>query len=115
MDSEGYISRAKSGRGMHFCMGYKSCDIWVPDFIRVLESVGIRIGKVSSEKPLKPWYEVPIQFGIKLASWIDANCHFNIQRKEQKVIDWNANYRNYRRTRLPSETKRRELLEAPVI
>ena len=95
MDSEGYVARAKSGRGMHFCMGYKSCDSWVPDFIRILQSIGIKIGKVSFEKPWKPSYKVPIQFGIKLASWVDAGCHFNISRKEDRVIDWKNNYRNY--------------------
>ena len=95
MDSEGYVARAKSGRGMHFCMGYKSCDVWVQDFIKILQSVGIKIGKVSYEKPYKTWYKTPIQFGIKIASWVDSGCHFNISRKEERVIDWKNNYRFY--------------------
>lgn len=95
MDSEGYIARAKSGRGMHFFLGYKSCDVWVHDFIRLLQSVGIRIGEVSYETPYKSWYKTPIKFGIKLTSWVDSGCHFNISRKEERVIDWQKNYRFY--------------------
>lgn len=95
MDSEGFVSRVKSGRGMHFFLGYKSCDKWVYDFIKILQSVGVKIGKVREEKPLKEWYKIPIKFGIKLSSWVDSGCHFNILRKENRVIDWINNYRFY--------------------
>ena len=93
MDSEGFVARAKSGRGMHFFLGYKSCDVWVPEFIRILQSVGIKIGKVSVKTPEKPGYKIPVGFGIKLASWVDSDCHFNIARKEERVMDWKNNYR----------------------
>lgn len=91
MDSEGYVA-GKTGltHGRRFYMGFKSCDVWVPDFIRLLESVGVRIGKVQTEAPRKAHYKPPTRFSIKMQSWIDAGCRFNIRRKQERVDEWAA-------------------------
>ena len=112
MDSEGFVGeqRGRANRKRHY-MGYKSCDPWVPHFIRILESVGVRIGRIGIEEPLKPWYKTPQRFTIKMQSWIDAGCYFNIQRKQERVKIWAAMPPRDRRAewaarRLTSETLR---------
>jgi intein/homing endonuclease len=91
MDSEGFVAAgSKSQTGRHFYMGFKSCDVWVPDFIRLLNSVGIQIGKIGIEKPRKPGYKTPTRFTIKMQSWIDSGARFNIARKQERVDEWAA-------------------------
>jgi len=92
MDSEGFVAK-QSNSGYEctnrcYYMGYKSCDVWVPDFIVLLEGVGIKIGKVSQEKPLKPGYKIPTRFHIKMQSWVDSGARYNIARKQDRVDEW---------------------------
>lgn len=90
MDSEGFVAGNGNHTGRRYYMGYKSCDVWVPDFIRLLQSVGIQVGKIGIEKPLKPGYKVPMRFAIKMQSWIDSGARFNIARKQKRVDEWAA-------------------------
>lgn len=111
MDSEGFVARKTNATtGRSYYMGFKSCDVWVPDFIRLLQGVGIRVGKVSQEKPRKPGYKTPTRFAIKMQSWVDSGCRFNIARKQERVDEWNRTepytQRSYRPRRLTSETTR---------
>lgn len=108
MDSEGFVGANSNPTNRRYYMGFKSCDAWVPEFIELLESVGVRIGKVQTEKPLQPHYKPPTRFTIKMQSWIDAGCRFNIQRKQGRVEEWKAAGAYERRAknprRLTSET-----------
>lgn len=89
MDSEGFVAANKSNpTNRRYYMGFKSCDVWVPEFVRILEKVGIRVGKVSQEKPRKAHYKTPTRFSIKMQSWIDSGARFNIARKQQRVDEW---------------------------
>jgi len=95
MDSEGFVAQVHTNRGYEwektnrsFFIGFKSCDVWVPDLIRIMQSVGIRIGKVGVEKPAKAGYKTPMRFAIKMQSWIDSGCRFNIARKQDRVNLW---------------------------
>jgi len=111
MDSEGFVAANSSNpTNRRFYMGFKSCDIWVPDFVRLLESIGVRIGKVQTEPPRKPGYKAPTRFTIKMQSWIDAGCYFNIRRKQGRVEAWSSigpyEARAARPRRLTSETTR---------
>ena len=110
MDSEGFVAANKNPTNRRYYMGFKSCDLWVPDFIRLLESVGVMVGKVSTEAPRKPGYKVPMRFTIKMQSWIDAGCYFNVQRKQTRVWEWASCGAYERRAlhprRLTSETTR---------
>jgi hypothetical protein len=89
MDSEGFVAeRKKETTNRRYHMGYKSCDVWVPDFIKILESVGIRVGKVSQEQPRNLWFKTPTRFTIKMQSWVDSGARFNIARKQLRVDEW---------------------------
>jgi len=90
MDSEGFVAANSNPTNRRFYMGFKSTNCWVPDFVRLLESVGIMVGKISKEKPLKPGYREPSRFTIKMKSWIDSGAKFNIARKQSRVDEWNA-------------------------
>lgn len=111
MDSEGFVAANKTNpTNRRFYMGFKSCDLWVRDFVRLLEHVGCRVGKVSVEEPRKPGYKPPTRFAIKMQSWIDAGCYFNIARKQRRVEEWASigayECRALHPRRLTSETTR---------
>lgn len=101
MDSEGFVAANSNPTNRRYYMGFKSTDVWVPDFIRLLESVGVQVGKVSKEKPLKPGYREPTRFTIKMKSWIDSGAKFNIARKQSRVDEWNAAGAYERRSKFP--------------
>jgi intein-encoded DNA endonuclease-like protein len=85
MDSEGFVSMNSQGTAY---MGFKSCDVWFADFVRILQSVGVQIGKIGVEQPRKPGYKTPRRFTVKMRSWVDSGCRFNIQRKQRRVNAW---------------------------
>lgn len=94
MDSEGFVA-AKADAGWQltnraYYMGYKSCDPWVPDLIKIMQGVGLRIGKVSREQPRNLSHKTPTRFAIKMQSWIDSGCRFNIARKQSRVDAWGS-------------------------
>lgn len=102
MDSEGFVAERKSTpTARRFYMGFKSCDVWVPQFVRILESVGLKIGKVSQEEPRKPGYKVPTRFHIKMQSWVDVGARFRISRKQTRVDAWAAEEAYVNRSRHP--------------
>ena len=113
MDSEGFVAKVKTP-GPHtnrnYCMGYKSCDVWVPDLIKIMESVGLRVGKISQEVPRKAHYKVPTRFNVKMQSWVDSGMRFNISRKQARVDEWASTPAYVNRSRHPrrliSETTR---------
>lgn len=88
MDSEGFVAANSNTTNRRFYMGFKCCDPWVPDFIVLLQSLGVRIGKVQTQAPYRPGYKAPTRFTIKMQSWIDADCRFNIRRKQERVEEW---------------------------
>jgi hypothetical protein len=91
MDSEGYVAEKTTGKtGRAYYMGFKSCDVWVPDFVRLVQSVGLVVGKVSECSPYKEGYKTPTRFHIKMQSWVDSGMRFNIARKQLRVDRWAA-------------------------
>jgi intein-encoded DNA endonuclease-like protein len=90
MDSEGFVAANSNDTGRRFYMGFKSCDLWIMEFVSLLQSVGIQIGKIGVEKPLKPGYKIPRRFAIKMQSWVDSGARFNIARKQSRVDEWAA-------------------------
>lgn len=102
MDSEGFVAKKTGGTtGRSYYMGFKSCDPWVPDFIRLLHGVGIQTGKMGVEKPRMPGYKTPRRFHIKMQSWVDSGARFNIARKQDRVDDWAATEPYSQRSRHP--------------
>lgn len=98
MDSEGYAAVNPKGQ---LSIGFKSCDVWFHDFIRVLNSAGIEVGKIGIEKPRKPGYKTPRRFTVRRQSWLDSKAYFKIQRKQRRVTEWHA-------SQLTSETNTRD-------
>lgn len=102
MDSEGYVAeKTENKTGRAYYMGFKSCDVWVPDFVRLLHKIGIQIGKVSQCPPLKAHYKIPTRFHIKMQSWVDSGMRFNIARKQERVDRWAATEPYSERSRFP--------------
>lgn len=89
MDSEGFVAENRGNpTNRRFYMGFKCTADWVPDFIVLIQSLGIRIGKVQTEAPRKEGYRAPTRFLIKMQSWIDSGGYFHIDRKQRRVTEW---------------------------
>jgi hypothetical protein len=101
MDSEGFVAANSNKTNRRYYMGFKCTAPWVPDFIVLLQSLGIRIGKIQTEAPRKEGYLAPTRFTIKMQSWIDAGGYFNIARKQRRVEEWNEAGAYERRSRHP--------------
>lgn len=111
MDSEGFVAeKTQNKTGRAYYMGFKSCDVWVPKLVSLMQSVGLKIGKRQTEKPRQPHYKAPTRFHIKMQSWVNSGLRFNIQRKQQRVDRWAATVPYSERSRYPrkliSETAR---------
>lgn len=107
MDSEGFVAQNHSHRGYEwkatnrsFYMGYKSCDPWVDDLILLMQSIGLRIGKVGVEKNA-PNRKPSKRFHIKMQSWVDCGIRFNILRKQSRVDEWASIGPYERRAKFP--------------
>lgn len=111
MDSEGFVAeKTQNKTGRAYYMGFKVCDLWIHEFVELLQSVGIKIGKVSKCPPYREHYKVPTRFHIKMQSWVDSGMRFNIKRKQDRVDRWAATEPYSERSRFPrkltSETLR---------
>lgn len=114
MDSEGFVAeKSKHKTGRAYYMGFKSCDVWVLDFIRLLQSVGLKIGKVQTEKPYKPGYKAPTRFHIKMQSWVDSGMRFNIKRKQDRVDRWALTEPYSERSRYPRKLTSETIRQTP--
>lgn len=113
MDSEGFVAGNSNHTGRRFYMGFKSCDVWFMDFIRVLQSVGILIGTVGVEQPRKPGYKTPRRFAIKMQSWVDSGARFNIARKQARVDEWAATVPDPRGLRFRTKATPETTCQAP--
>lgn len=111
MDSEGFVAeKTENKTGRAYYMGFKSCGAWIRDFVRLMQSFGLQIGKVSDCPPAKPGYQTPTRFHVKMQSWVDSGARFNIARKQSRVDRWAATEPYTERKRYPrqvtSETER---------
>ncbi len=114
MDSEGFVAENTQNKtGRAYYMGFKSCDVWVPDFILLLQSVGVKVGKISACPPLKAGYKVPTRFHIKMQSWVDVGLRFNIARKQTRVDRWAATIPYSERSRYPRKVTPETLCQTP--
>lgn len=114
MDSEGFVAANGNHTGRRFYMGFKSCDLWFADFVRLMHSVGIEIGKIGVEKPLKPGYKTPRRFAIKMQSWVDSGARFNISRKQSRVDEWAATKPDPRGLRFRAKLTPETICKAPA-
>jgi hypothetical protein len=113
MDSEGFVAANSNHTGRRFYMGFKSCDPWIMEFVSLLQSVGIEVGKIEVEKPLKPGYKIPRRFAIKMQSWVDSGARFNIARKQRRVDEWAATEPDPRGLRFRAKSTPETICTAP--
>lgn len=114
MDSKGFVAeKTQHKTGRAYYMGFKSCDEWIPQFIQILKSVGVKIGKVSECPPSKEGYLTPTRFHIKMQSWVDAGLRFNIRRKQARVDRWAATVPYSERSLYPRKLTPETLCPAP--
>lgn len=114
MDSEGFVAANKSNpTNRRYYMGFKCCEAWVAEFQRLLESIGIRTGKYSEEKPRLPGYKTPKRFHVKMQSWIDAGAYFNIARKQNRVMEWAEAGAYERRSKFPRRSTSETTCQTP--
>lgn len=94
MDSEGYVGEInrskdptqKTKTNRRFYIGIKSTDLWIPQFKELLESVGVKTGKIGVEENKKLPNRKPSQrFHINIDSWVAAGCFFIIKRKQERI------------------------------
>lgn len=116
MDSEGFVAEGKNRITLtpaRYFMGFGCCDIWFFDFVRILESIGIKVNKVRQET-LKSGKTMR-RFTIKIKSWITSGCKFNIQRKQRRVDEY-ASYEPYTlRSRYPRRLSPETTRQTPCL
>lgn len=90
MDSEGYVGKHYNQKldKTQYLMGIASCDVWLEDFIRLLESHKVKCGKRYKEKQIKPWHKPKFRYKINTMSWIKSGCYFTIKRKNERLIEY---------------------------
>lgn len=100
MDSEGWVAEDRRlATARRFFMGFGCCDTWFDDFKIIVESLGIQTGKERQEQTKGG--KTMRRFNIKMQSWIDSGCYFNIARKQDRVNAF-ANHEPYStRSRYP--------------
>ena len=70
-------------------MGFKKTSHWVPDFFKVLQSLGIQstgIRKDFYNKNDKSKFAY--LFNIKIRSWLSCGLWFNIKRKTDRIEEY---------------------------
>jgi hypothetical protein len=89
MDSEGFVSEDKNNpTNRRWRMGFRTCDGWAAEFVRLLEETDIRTSGFKEEQPTVPGRKLIYRFAIKLQSWVDSGARFSIQRKQRRVDEW---------------------------
>jgi len=93
MDSEGYVGKHynKTTDRTQYLMGIASTDVWLEDFIQLLEKHGVKCGKRYREKQIKPWHKPKFRYKINTMSWIKSGCYFTICRKNERLNDYLKN------------------------
>lgn len=90
LDSEGYVSegvrKEAPESNKRYFMGVKFTGDWFFPFVKLMESVGLRLG-VIGEETVKSG-KIARRVYIKLTSYADAGMRFNIARKQDKFDRW---------------------------
>ena len=98
MDGEGYVSkRTKIMRNglPSFSLGIEMEHVVLEQFKKILQSVGVKVGKFTHRKQRTNLLLSTISLNIN--SWFESGCYFYILRKQDKVLDYihNTNLNDY--------------------
>lgn len=95
IDTDGYISICKNKLGQQrFSLGFVNSSEWLDQFITLLESLGVKIGKKTLKRKYRSVNEKDCyQININLRSFVEANLYFNCQRKERILEKYKSSVR----------------------
>ena len=116
MDSEGFVGQInrrrdpsqKTATNRRYYIGIKTTDPWLPDFRKILEGIGVKVGKIGYEKnDSQPRRKPSMRFHINIASWVTEGCYFNVGRKQCRVEEFMSADAYTQRSRYPRRGPRR--------
>lgn len=95
MDTDGYISSGKTRLGnQRFSLGFINSGKWLDQFIVLLESVGVRVGKKTLKKKYRSNKEKDcFQININLRSFVEAGLYFKCRRKQNVLENYKIKVR----------------------
>ena len=83
LDSDGYVAVDK--KRQVYSMGFKNCDSWFDDFVKLLHDVGLKTGKIGHQPGRKPGYLDAKRVYINLQSWLKSGFSFSCGRKQDRI------------------------------
>ena len=99
MDTDGYISTGKNKFGyQRFSLGFINSGKWINEFILLLETLGVKVGKKTLKKKYRSINEKDCyQININLRSFVEAKMYFNCQRKQRllEIYKSSVRYQSY--------------------
>jgi hypothetical protein len=94
MDGEGYVSKRKKimRNGLpSYQLGIKMDFELLKQFVKLIQSIGLRVGKYTITKPKHIVNIQTASVSINLISWVESGCYFNITRKQNRINDYISN------------------------
>lgn len=89
LDSEGYVPEKKGDNltaNQKYHLGVKTTGKWFPDFLRLMEGCGLRLGKAGNHQTKTG--KIANRVRIDLTSYCNAGMRFNIRRKQERIEKW---------------------------
>lgn len=95
MDTDGYISSCKNKfEQQRFSLGFINSGKWLGQFIALLQSLGVKVGKKTLKRKYRSVNEKDCyQININLRSFIEAGLYFNCRRKQQVLEKYKSSVR----------------------
>lgn len=95
MDTDGYISSSKNKFGQQrFSLGFVNSGDWLDQFIALLQSLGVKVGKKTPKRKYRSVNEKDCyQININLRSFIERGLYFNCQRKQRTLEKYKSSVR----------------------
>jgi len=101
LDSEGWVQksqRSDSLYGGQIQIGICNTELWIDDLVRMMQRVGVKIGKRQIQLPRENKIiqgKLPkIRYFLKTDSFIKSGLYFTIKRKQSRLRDYNMTLLN---------------------
>jgi hypothetical protein len=86
MDTDGFISHRIQGKYHvnRFSLGFVNSGVWLADFLQLLRSIGVKVGKPTLKRKCRSMSEADCwQVALNPRSFIDAGLFFRCNRKQR--------------------------------
>ncbi len=95
MDTDGYISTGINKSGyQRFALGFVNSGKWLDQFISLIASIGVKVGKKTLKKKYRSKSELDcFQVNINLRSFVEAGLYFSCKRKQQILERYKSSVR----------------------